>query len=213
MHGGDAVLPFLEDIAGDEVVHIVESPIALEEAVGRVHVLRPILIPKMCHSHSKIARASKAVFRIRVEFTHGVAVKGRCVTLPGFVQVRGVQQCPFEVAASGCNFQEIGGEVLAVFFVGGAHIGCEFTILFRLFQLGIVLAMKAITDYGVNLERTKVNVAAFIVKPHADPRSNGLWNRMGWIKQDPSKAASRDTCQSCAVGCGCFRVVAVVITC
>jgi hypothetical protein len=55
--------------------------------------------------------------------------------------------------------------------------------------------------------------ARAIVKPHADPRSNGLWNRMGWIIQALSKAASRDTCQSCAVGCGCFRVVAVVITC
>ncbi len=32
---------------------------------------------------------------------------------------------------------------------------------FHLNQSDIVLAMKAITDYGVNLERTKVNVAAF----------------------------------------------------
>ena len=47
-------LPYLEDIPRDEIVHVVESPLALEEAVWRVHVLRPILVPEVRDGHSKI---------------------------------------------------------------------------------------------------------------------------------------------------------------
>ena len=94
LHGRKAVLAVFQDVVGDVVVHIVEPPLALEERVGEVLILRPILIPQVCDRHPEIPRAGEAVLRIGVEVPHGIAVKGWRKAHPGLVDVRGVEERP-----------------------------------------------------------------------------------------------------------------------
>lgn len=103
LHGGTALLGFMQDGFCDMVVHVVEAALAKEVTIRHGLISLPVPVPKGGDGHTEVAGAAEAEFGPGVEVADGVAVEGGGVAEPGFVKVGGLQERAAEPAGGGAN--------------------------------------------------------------------------------------------------------------